>query len=313
MRLHSHTTNTTKMGIRKLNKFIQEKCQSSIVKTPLFSMKNKKLVVDASNMLYRLNVDGELIPMLYQVIITFKYYNIIPLFVFDGEPPEEKKEKLLERRKMRDEAAEQYATLMDDIEHKNIAMNGALKNVILQLEKTKTKLNMNLIGEAKCLMKSCGIPYINATGEADDLCAKLVNTGVAWACISEDMDLFAHGCKRIIRYFSVFQHNCVVYSLDGILSTLKMNMDDFRAMCVVCCSDYDKEGTISVDCLWHEGITKKELMDSGCVRNVEKFERTIEMFANECAIDEEINIGYTAEKGELLKFVLGNNGFVISI
>jgi 5'-3' exonuclease len=276
-------------------------------------LKNKPLVVDASNLLYRLNIDEELIPMLYQVLITFKYYNIIPLFVFDGEPPEEKKEKLIERRKLRVEAAEQYAVLMDGIENKHIAMNGALKNVIKQLEKTKTRLNISLINDAKCLMKSCGIPYVDAVGEADDLCAKLVNSDVAWACISEDMDLFAHGCKRIIRYFSVFQHNCVVYSLAGILSTLKMNMDDFRAVCVVCCSDYDKEDTISVDAVWYEGITKNALIDCGYVKNMEKFERTCAMFAEECEVDGEIVVGYTTENRALLRFVLENNGFVYPV
>lgn len=302
------------MGIRKLNKFLQEKCAESITKHSLFQLKNRKLVVDASNMLYKLNINDELIPMLYQTIITFKYYNIVPLFVFDGIPPEEKKEKLIERRKMRVEAAEQYATLMDDIETKNIAMNDVLRSVIDRLEKTKTRLSMKLIYEAKYLLKSCGIPYIDAVNEADELCAFLVNSGVAWACISEDMDLFAHGCQRIIRYFSVFQHNCVVYELSGILSKLRMTMADFRAMCVVCSNDYEKEGTLTVYDVWHQGLTKNELV----IHDIVMFEKMIEMYELknvgeksevDCAM---FAIEYKECNAELCRFVLEKNGFVFT-
>jgi len=299
------------MGIRQLNKFLQEKCSESITKRSFFQLKNKKLVIDASNMLYRLNIDGELIPMLYQTIITLKYYNIVPLFVFDGVPPEEKKEKLMERRKMRVEAAEQYATLMDDIETKNITMNNTLRGVIDRLERTKTRLSIKLIYEAKYLLKSCGIPYIDAVNEADELCAFLVNSGVAWATVSEDMDLFAHGCLRVIRYFSVFQQNCVVYELSGILSKLKMNMTDFRAMCVVCSSDYAKEGDGIYD-VWREGLTMNDLT----IDNVDLFKRIVEMFelkdvgeksGMDCA---SFKIEYKECQPELCRFVLENNGFV---
>lgn len=302
------------MGIRKLNKFIQENCAESITKRSFFQLKNKKVVIDASNMLYRLNVDGELIPLLYQTIITFKYYNIVPLFVFDGVPPEEKKEKLLERRKMRAEAAEQYATLMDDIETKNIAMNDTLRGVIECLERTKTRLSMKLIHESKYLLKSCGIHYIDAVNEADELCAYLVNSGVAWAVISEDMDLFAHGCQRVIRYFSVFQQNGVVYELSGILSKLKMTMDDFRAMCVVCSSDYEKDGTITVYDVWHEGLRANELT----VNDVNLFQRIVSMFdLKDVGEKSEVDpatfvIEYKDCQPELCRFILEQHGFMFA-
>ena len=305
-------TKTKSMGIRKLNKFIQEKCAESITKRSFFQMKNKKLVIDASNMLYRLNVDNELIPMLYQTIITFKYYNIVPLFVFDGAPPDEKKEKLIERRKMRVEAAEQHATLMDDIETNNIVMNDTLRGVIERLERTKTRLNMKLIHQAKHLLKSCGIPYIDAVNEADELCAYLVNSGVAWACVSEDMDLFAHGCARVIRYFSVFQQNCVVYEMSGILSKLKMNLADFRAMCVVCSNDYEKDGTTTIYDVWREGLSTNDLV----VSNRDMFEKIVDMFEiKDVGEKSEINasefaIEYKEVNAELRRFVLEQSGFV---
>lgn len=300
------------MGIRKLNQFLQEKCAESIQKRQLFQLKNKKIVIDASNMLYRLNISNELIPMLYQTIITFKYYNIVPLFVFDGVPPEEKKEKLIERRKMRVEAADQHAALMNDIETNHIVVGDVLKGVIDRLERTKTRLSIKLIYEAKYLLKSCGVPYIDAVNEADELCAYLVNSGFAWACISEDMDLFAYGCKRVIRYFSVYQQNSVVYELDGILSKLKMTLDDFRAMCIVCSSDYDKEGTRTIYDVWREGLKQNELI----ISNVVMFERiwktlVLNDVGKKSNIDDgKFSIEFGEKNSEQCRIVLEKNGFV---
>jgi flap endonuclease-1 len=300
------------MGIRKLNKFLQNKCATSITKRTLFQLKNKKIAIDASNMLYRLNVDDELIPMLYQTIVTFKYYNIVPLFVFDGPPPEEKKEKLIERRKLRIEAAEEYATLINDIETNTIAMNSTLRGVIDRLEKTKTRLSMQLINDAKLLLSSCGIPYIDAVNEADELCAFLVNSKIVWGVISEDMDLFVHGCQRVIRYFSASYHNCVVYELSGILSELKMTMDDFRAMCVYCSNDYDKCSTLTVFDVWHEGLTKTDLK----ITNGNLFEKIVTMYEL-CDVGEKSEIDYKTFavnykecNVKLTQFILEQNGFV---
>ena len=80
------------MGVKQLNKFINEKCKKSINKKLLFDLRNKTVVVDANNYLYRFMVNDELIPNLYQFCIVLQFYNIKPIFVFDGCPPDEKKE-----------------------------------------------------------------------------------------------------------------------------------------------------------------------------------------------------------------------------
>jgi len=51
-------------------------------------------------------------------------------------------------------------------------------------------------------MIAYGVSYIDADGEADQLCASLVLKNKVYACLSEDMDLFVYGCPRVLRYLS---------------------------------------------------------------------------------------------------------------
>ena len=53
-------------------------------------------------------------------------------------------------------------------------------------------------------------------GEADELCAKLVIKRYAYACLSEDMDLFVYGCNKIMRNkkgVTFFKKNFCVFAL----------------------------------------------------------------------------------------------------
>ena len=56
-----------------------------------------------------------------------------------------------------------------------------------------------------------GISYYQAKGEADKLCAKLVNKNKVFACLSEDMDLFVYGCPKVLRYISLLNKNVIMY------------------------------------------------------------------------------------------------------
>jgi hypothetical protein len=104
----------------------------------------------------------------------------------------------------------------------------------------------------------------------------------------------------------------VVYELSGILSKLKMTMDHFRAMCVVCSNDYEKDGTMTVYDVWHEGLSKNELT----IKDVDLFDRIVSMFdlngvGEKSEVDcETFAIEYKECNVELCRFVLEQNGFV---
>jgi DNA excision repair protein ERCC-5 len=108
-----------------------------------------------------------------------------------------------------------------------------------QLKKQFVYMNHKKIEKVKELIRAYGATYYDAPGEADELCALLVNTNKVWACLSEDMDLFVYGCKRVLRYISLNNQTAVLYYTKGILKELNMNQKEFREICVLSGTDYN--------------------------------------------------------------------------
>ena len=107
------------MGIRMLNKFLQDKCKSSISRVNLSKLSGKKIAVDISIYLYKFLGENALLENLYLMISIFRENNIIPLFIFDGKPPAEKNDTIAFRKKTKINARDEYYRLkqmLDDIE-----------------------------------------------------------------------------------------------------------------------------------------------------------------------------------------------------
>ena len=98
----------------------------------------------------------------------------------------------------------------------------------------------------------CGVTYYEAEGEADQLCAKLVIKRKAYACLSEDMDLFVYGCPRVLRYLNLTNSRVVLYSLKYILENLDMNLRQFKEICIISGTDYNS--LESKDCSLHKTL-----------------------------------------------------------
>ena len=99
------------MGIKHLNKLIRTNCNNALTKVHFSSLKNKKLAIDISIYLYKYQLENTLIESIYLMISQFRMYNIIPVFIFDGKPPAEKRELLRERKEKKREAEERYNQL----------------------------------------------------------------------------------------------------------------------------------------------------------------------------------------------------------
>ena len=99
------------MGIKHLNKFLKENANDSIKFVNMPELSGKKIAVDISIYMYRYASDNNLIENMYLMLSIFRYYNIIPIFIFDGKPPVEKKELLIKRKEDKKEAEEEYKKL----------------------------------------------------------------------------------------------------------------------------------------------------------------------------------------------------------
>jgi flap endonuclease-1 len=228
------------MGIKYLNSFLKDNCPDSIKCVSMGDLSGKKIAVDISIYLYKYVGDDCLVENIYLMISIFRYYNIIPVFIFDGKPPAEKKELLKQRKEDKKEAENEYNRLkecllssIDESDRQEIITNmDALKRQFVYVNKSHVEI-------AKELITSCGVSYYDAPGEADELCALLVIKKKAWACLSEDMDMFVYGCPRVLRYFSLMNHTAVLYNMKNILQELGISQKEFREMCVLSGTDYN--------------------------------------------------------------------------
>ena len=230
------------MGIRHLNRFFKDNASDAIKFISISELSDKKVAVDISIYIYKYASDGNLIENIYLMLAVFRYYNVIPIFIFDGKPPAEKKELLIKRREDRKEAEDEYNKLktvlitnknMDEIEKQELISNmDMLKRKFVHISKID-------IENVKKLIRAYGATYYDAPGEADELCALLAIKGKVWACLSEDMDMFVYGCPRVVRYLSLLNHTVVLYDMKNILENLSMTQRELREICILSGTDYN--------------------------------------------------------------------------
>ena len=234
------------MGIRLLNKYIKTNCKNGVCVIKMEDLRGKYIAIDTSIYLYRFLQEEVLLENFYLLLSLLKFYNITGIFVFDGKPPEEKYKLIEKRKNIKEEAREKYRELelkmneINDNEYEKEEKN-VLQNEMVELKKKFVKLERYHIDSIKKLITAFGESYIDAEGEADQLCAKLVIKKIAYACLSEDMDLFLYGCPRVLRYLSLLNESMVLYNLSEILKELEISLSDFRQICVLSGTDYNND------------------------------------------------------------------------
>lgn len=227
------------MGIQGLNRFLRTNCQNVIKQIYLWELKGKTIAVDASIYMYRFQGEGGLIDGIFQMVSLMQYNKIIPIFVFDGKPPPEKLELLQKRRQEKAEAQKQYKEIQERLKTCHEDDIADLETEADNLRKQFIRLTQEDIDNVKHLLEIMGIKYYECDGESDCVCAKMVQKKIAYACLSEDMDMFVYGCPRVLRYLSLLKANVVLYDLVGILNRLNINFQDFQDICVLSGTDYN--------------------------------------------------------------------------
>jgi 5'-3' exonuclease len=230
------------MGIRNLNRFLREQCADEIRITPLSELSGKKIAIDISIYMYKFASDGALLENIYLMLGMFRYYNITPVFIFDGKPPAEKMELLQKRREDKMEARDEYEKLRASLKlnpDMETSEKQEISNTMDMLKRTFIYISKQQIQNVKELIRAYGATYYDAPGEADELCALLVVKKKVWACMSEDMDMFVYGCPRIIKYLSLLNHTVVLYDLSEILNKLGITQIQLREICILSGTDYN--------------------------------------------------------------------------
>lgn len=226
------------MGIKGLNRYLRNNCSSGINIKNLSELQDKTITIDTSIYLYKFSIDNEVIESFYSMIVILKKYNIKPLFVFDGVPLNIKDVTLNKRKFEKEEAHAEYNRLKRKI-CKNYGEKKLLQKKLNELKRCFISINDSDIKNVKRMFDLFGVMYITADHEADVLCSDLVIKGKAWACMSEDMDMFIYGCPRVLKYFSILKNTVVLYELNGILKSLDMDFTNFKNICILSGTDYN--------------------------------------------------------------------------
>ncbi len=169
---------------------------------------------------------------------------INPVFVFDGEPPEFKKETCEKRTEIRKEAEEKLeeARRKGDVE------------AIRRYAQATSKLTDEMIEQSKRLLTYMGIPVIQAKSEGEAQAAWLVNKGRVWASGSQDWDSLLFGAKRMVKNLTITGRRKVprkedyieikpeVIELESALSELGINRDQLIIIGILIGTDYNPGG-----------------------------------------------------------------------
>lgn len=228
------------MGIKNLNIFLREKCKDCTSITHISQLFNKKIAVDISIYLYKYKSENTLIESFYTMLALFKEYNIIPIFIFDGKPPEEKQFVLNLRHDAKNK-------LINELHELNISLNNTnniikkydLQSQISVIKRKIITITKGDIYNIKKMIKCFGMNYYDAVGEADELCAYLVLNEKVFAVLSEDTDMFVYGCSFVLRYFNLIHQNFILYDFNKILTVLNLSHYEFSYLCIFSGSDYN--------------------------------------------------------------------------
>ena len=322
------------MGIKNLNNFLRDNCPESIKCTSLADLSGKKIAVDISIYIYKYVGDNSLVENIYLMLATFRYYNIIPIFIFDGKPPIEKKELLQKRRADKKDAENEYNQLKNILNSEDSIDEEKKEEIVTSMDALKKKfvyVKKEQLEKVKEMIRAYGMTYYDAPGEADELCAMLVTKKKVWACLSEDMDMFVYGCRRVLRYLSLLNHNAVLYDTKHILEELGITLKEFREICVLSGTDYnivneqDRNLTKTLKLFKKFNKTKKTMAfydwlteNSDYIQEREELDNIVKMFdlsmnhhsCNLKAFDK-IKIVNTQIRIEAIRPILEEDGFIL--
>jgi flap endonuclease-1 len=227
------------MGINGLNTFLKEKVPQCIQEVHFSKFAGQKVAIDTSIYFYKfLYKNDRYIEGFFQQIYRLMSNKIMPVYIFDGAPPPEKKEVLEQRKEKRKLLNESISELQKKIDDKNQETS---LNDIMNLQKLKKKniyVTRNHYDNLKKFLNILGIPYVQSSEEADLLCNTLVIKDKVQLIMSDDMDVLVGGAKHILRNFNISSNKILYYNLDKIQTNLELNNEQWINLCILSGCDY---------------------------------------------------------------------------
>lgn len=227
------------MGIRGLNTLIKKIAPDAITENDISKYKGSIVAIDCSILLYKFKYASRT-PNSHLVGLAnrIKFYlmnGILPVFVFDGTPPEAKKVTLIKRQANK----EKMYVRIDQLKEKIPESEEEEKYIKSELDKLTSQLiiiKKHDIEDSKEFLEKSGIPYCNAPEDAEKYCAFLQMNGIVDYTVTDDTDAATFGCKKILK--TSINKTITEIDTDVILNKFEMTMDSFIDFCILSGCDY---------------------------------------------------------------------------
>ncbi|KAG6531809.1 hypothetical protein ZIOFF_005635 [Zingiber officinale] len=208
------------MGIKGLTKLLADHAPKAIKEQKFENYFGQKIAIDASM-------------SIYQFLVRFYPLCIKPVYVFDGQPPELKKQGLAKRQVFTD----LYSKREDATKDLNTTVETGDLQGIEKYSKRTIKVTKQHNEDCKRLLRLMGVPTIEAPCEAEAQCAALCKS--VCGCL-EDMDSLTYGAPRFLRQIMdpSSKNPVMEFEVSKVLEELELTMDQFIDLCILSGCDY---------------------------------------------------------------------------
>ncbi len=227
----------------------------------LEDLNGKRIAIDANNTLYQFlstirdrftgeplrDSNGEItshLSGLFYRTAKLMENGIEPVFVFDGTPPEFKRQTLENRIQVRAEAKEKWEKALKEGDYEKVKMyaQGA------------ARLTKEMAEESKRLLDYMGVPWIQAPSEGEAEASCLAKKGRVWAAGSQDWDSLLFGAPKLVRNLTITGRRKVarkekyvvvnpeLVELESVLSKLGITHEQLILVGILVGTDYNMGG-----------------------------------------------------------------------
>ena len=220
----------------------------------------KRIAIDAFNTLYQFlsiirqptgeplrdsqgRITSHLSGILYRNANLIEY-GILPVYVFDGEPPKLKSKVIKERNQLREKAREEWERALREERYEE-AWSKAVQSA---------KLTDDMLTDAKRLLSLLGIPYVEAPAEGEAQAAHMAKRGDVFAAGSQDYDSLLFASPRLVRNLTITGRRKLprrkayvevkpeVIVLDEVLRSLGVSREQLIDIAILIGTDYNPGG-----------------------------------------------------------------------
>jgi len=227
----------------------------------LESLCGKTIAIDAYNMMYQFlssirdrmtgeplrdskgRITSHLSGLFYRTARMIEV-GILPVYVFDGKPPDFKDETIAQRREIKEVAREKWKE----------ALKAGDAEAVRRYSMASSKLTSDMVVEAKNLLSLMGVSSVQAPSEGEAQATHLLRQGKVWAVGSQDWDSLLFGADRLVKNLGITGKRKLprkesyitvkpeLIELSQVLSALGISREQLIIMGILIGTDYNMGG-----------------------------------------------------------------------